>query len=407
MNFWAEPRKGSETDFGEKSRRETGVRYLATLCVSALYAEIPLWRYTVGWASLCRGADGSPAGQSRMNRVGTDARGLGERPKGNRGCAVGEDATSAIRIGISSCLLGEHVRYDGGHKRDRFLTDVLARYVEWVPVCPEVELGMGTPREPVRLEASNAGPRMVTVKTRIDHTEAMRTFARRRANQLADERLSGYVLKKDSPSCGMQRVKLYRKTGVPSTTGRGLFAAALLERLPQLPVEEEGRLCDPKLRENFIERVFAYHRLQDLFASRCRLGDLVGFHTAHKLQLMAHSPRGYRSLGRLVAEARSLPRRELRARYEADFMGAMRKTATPGRHVNVMYHILGYFKKQLDADSRAELLRLIEDYRRELVPLIIPMTLLRHYVRRFDVSYIGQQTYLEPHPKELMLRNHA
>lgn len=316
------------------------------------------------------------------------------------------DAT-AIRVGISTCLLGERVRHDGGHKKDNFLTETFGRYVEWVPVCPEVEVGMGTPREPIQLVRDGKEIRLVAVNTRVDHTASMRRFARKRVKQLAREHLCGYVLKKDSPSCGMERVKVYDRNGSPSKVGRGLFAEVLMEQIPFLPVEEEGRLCDPHLRESFIERVFAYHRLRQLFAARWKIGALVGFHTAHKLQLLAHSQQAYRELGRLVAEAKQLPPGELRSRYEAQFMEALGKSASRRKHVNVMHHIAGYFKKQLDTASRHEMLDLIEQYRNGLVPLVVPLTLLRHFVRRFDVAYLQGQTYLEPHPKELMLRNHV
>ena len=312
----------------------------------------------------------------------------------------------SIRIGISSCLLGCNVRYDGGHKRDDFLVGTFAKWVRWLPVCPEVEVGMGTPRESVRLLRDGAELRMVAPKSGTDWTAAMRDYAHRRVAALAAEDLCGYVLKKDSPSCGMERVKIYG-VGMPTRSGRGLFAAALLERFPDLPVEEEGRLNDPQLRDNFVERVFAYRRLKDLFAPRWRLGDLVAFHTAHKLQLLAHSPQGYRELGRVVAAAKGRDRDELVREYSAGFMAALRVIATPRRNTNVLQHILGYFKKVLDAPSRAELVALIADYQGGLVPLIVPVTLIRHHVRRHAVAYLAGQTYLEPHPKELMLRNHV
>jgi len=313
-----------------------------------------------------------------------------------------------IRIGVSTCLLGEKVRFDGGHKRDRFLTDTFGPWVTWVPVCPEVEMGLGTPREPLRLVRYEDGDRFVTVKTGIDHTEGMRRYAAKRARELASQELSGYILKKDSPSCGMTRVKVYPPGGGPaSRDGVGLFARALLERYPSLPVEEEGRLCDPRLRENFVERVFAYARLRRHFAGRWTVGSLVAFHTAHKLQLLSHSPEHHRRLGRLVAAAKGVPRQELRDRYETLFMETLSKIATARRHVNVLQHMVGYFKKELDSDSRRELLGLIEDYRQGLVPLVVPVTLVRHYVRRFRTAYLEGQTYLEPHPKELMLRNHV
>jgi uncharacterized protein YbgA (DUF1722 family)/uncharacterized protein YbbK (DUF523 family) len=312
-----------------------------------------------------------------------------------------------IRIGISACLLGEKVRYDGGHKRDAYLVETFGRYVEWVPVCPEVEMGLGTPRETLRLVRTGGDTRLVMPKTGADHTEAMRAYASRRIAELAEEDLCGYILKKDSPSCGMERVRVLYAHGVPAKSGRGLFAEALLQYFPHLPIEEEGRLSDPHLRENFVECVFAYHRLRPLFSGRWKVGELVAFHTAHKLLLMAHSPKAYESLGRLVAGAKTVPRAELCKRYKSDFMRALSEAATTKRQVNVLLHILGYFRAHLDDDSRRELLSVIEDYRRGLVPLMVPITLIRHYVRRFDVAYLRGQVYLDPHPKELMLRNHV
>jgi uncharacterized protein YbgA (DUF1722 family) len=225
--------------------------------------------------------------------------------------------------------------------------------------------------------------------------------------RLAAEDLCGYVLKKDSPSCGMTRVKVYGSGPSAARSGVGLFASALLARFPDLPVEEEGRLLDPRLRENFIERVFAYRRLTDLFESRWTIGDLVGFHTAHKLVLMAHSSPAYARLGRLVAGAKGLPRARVRAEYGAEFMAALSIVATTRRHTNVLQHMAGYFKRLLDAGSRDELSATIEDYRKGLVPLVAPLTLLRHHVRQQEVRYLAGQVYLEPHPKELMLRNHV
>lgn len=312
-----------------------------------------------------------------------------------------------IRIGISSCLLGEPVRFDGGHKRDPFLTETFGAFVEWVPVCPEVECGFGTPRESMRLVHVDNGVRLLTVRTAVDLTDRMVEYARRRVAALDAEDLSGYVLKKDSPSCGMDRVKIYSTRGVPERSGRGIFAARLVERFPSLPVEEEGRLSDARLRENFIERVFAYWRLRRLFSDRWNLRALVDFHTAHKLILMAHSPEAYRQLGRLVARARGVGRADLKRRYTEMFMSALTVIATPRRHTNVLQHMAGYFKKCLDASSKAELGTAIDDYRRGLVPLVVPMTLLRHYVRVHSVTYLADQLYLAPHPKELMLRNHV
>jgi uncharacterized protein YbgA (DUF1722 family)/uncharacterized protein YbbK (DUF523 family) len=312
-----------------------------------------------------------------------------------------------ILVGISACLLGDRVRFDGGHKRNAFLTETFGRFVEWVPVCPEVECGLGTPRESMRLVRVEDGVRLITVKSAVDLTAQLERFSRSRVSALAREGLSGYVLKKDSPSCGLERVKVYDRHGTPARGGRGLFAAALVDTCPHLPVEEEGRLADPRLRDNFVERVFAYWRLRSLFVARWSVGDLTRFHTAHKLLLLAHAPQAYRELGRLVAGARGMPRRDLERRYIDGFMRALAQLATTRRHTNVLQHMAGYFKDRLDAASKRELAETIGDYRRGLVPVVVPLTLLRHYVRMFDVAYLAGQTYLQPHPKELMVRNHV
>jgi uncharacterized protein YbgA (DUF1722 family)/uncharacterized protein YbbK (DUF523 family) len=314
-----------------------------------------------------------------------------------------------LRVGVSSCLLGAKVRFDGEHKRDGFLVDQLGPFVEWVPVCPEAEVGMGIPRESVRLvRLAGSGPRMLGNRSGEDWTGRMSRFAARRVRAL--EGLVGYVLKAKSPSCGMERVKLYDGTDKGARVTRdgvGLFAAALRDRFPNLPIEEEGRLHDAGLRENFIERIFAYARLQALWAGRWTVGDLVAFHTAHKMALLAHDERGYRELGRIVAGARQLPRAELRDRYEDRFMSVLSRLATRKRHANVLMHMLGHLRAGLDEPGRAELLSLIDDHRRGLVPLVVPITMMRHHVERLKVDYLRGQSYLHPHPRELMLRNHV
>ena len=323
------------------------------------------------------------------------------------------DRPDSIRIGISACLLGQEVRYDGGHKRDPFLVETLGPHVVWVSVCPEVEVGMGTPREPVHLlrdpagRLDNGGPvlvRLVAPKSGSDWTDRMAAYSKARVAKLARLDLSGYVLKKDSPSCGMARVKVHGPGTTAERTGTGLFTAALREALPTLPVEEEGRLCDPRLRDNFIERVFAYRRLRTLLQARWSAGNLVRFHTAHKLVLLAHDPRAYASLGRLVARASGIARATVAESYEREFMGALARLATPRHHANVLQHIAGYLRDGLDAASRAELQALIDDHRKGLVPLVVPITLVRHHVRRLGIAYLQGQVYLDPHPKELALR---
>ena len=312
-----------------------------------------------------------------------------------------------VRIGVSACLLGEEVRFDGGHKRNTFLTEVLDPHVEFIPVCPEVEMGMGTPRETLRLVRRGDGLRLITTRTTIDHTDAMTEWASHRLDLLEGQDLSGYVLKSDSPSCGMERVKTYSDGEPPRRDGRGLFAAALLERMPLLPVEEEGRLSDPVLRENFIERVFAYRRLQDLFRSRWTVRALIAFHTAHKMTLLAHSTRAYNALGRLVAPATTLPRAKLRDQYSTRFMQTLAIPATRARHTNVLQHMAGHLKKVVDAASREELAGTILDYRHGFVPLAVPLTLIRHHARLHKVDYLQGQTYIRPHSSELMLKHHV
>ena len=312
-----------------------------------------------------------------------------------------------LRIGISRCLLGHEVRYDGSHKRDHFLTEVLGCYVEWVPVCPEVEAGLGTPREAMRLVGDADRPRLITIKTGNDHTEVLDRTTGVRIQSLKQLDLSGYVFKKDSPSCGMERVRLYNPHGMPNRQGIGIFARAFMNQFPLIPVEEEGRLCDPVLRENFIERVFCYHRYQDLMNGGITKQALVRFHTIHKYLLMAHSQPHYQTLGRLVGQADRYRPKELVLRYGEIFMKALGVKATVRKHVNVLQHLVGFFKNRLAAQEKRELLGVIDDYHRELTPLIVPITVIKHYVRIFDVGYIRDQVYLNPHPKELMLRNHV
>jgi uncharacterized protein YbgA (DUF1722 family)/uncharacterized protein YbbK (DUF523 family) len=309
-----------------------------------------------------------------------------------------------IRLGISTCLLGENVRFDGGHKADEFLIQTLGRYVEWVPVCPEVEIGLGTPRESLRLVGNPEAPRLVAPKSGSDHTEAMQTWARARLEEVAALELHGYVLKKDSPSCGLFRVRVYGAKGVPVRTGQGIFARELVGRFPLLPVEEEGRLNDMRLRENFIERVFAYYRWTQMLGTDATPAELVRFHTAHKLTLLAHSPPHQQEMGRLVSRARD----RVIDTYGRLFMVALGVLGTPKKHASVLHHLMGYLKKMLSSADKAELLELIDEYRRGMVPLVVPLTLLKHHISRHPVpEWVHQQVYLNPYPKEMMLRNHV
>jgi uncharacterized protein YbgA (DUF1722 family)/uncharacterized protein YbbK (DUF523 family) len=313
-----------------------------------------------------------------------------------------------VRIGVSSCLLGQKVRYDGQHKHDHLVTDLLAQHVELVPVCPEVEVGMGVPREPIHLVAApgrRGGVSLLGSRSATDHTDAMLTWSAKRVRQLEALDLRGYVFKKDSPSCGVFRVRL-RRDGQVTRDGVGMFARVFHAALPLVPVEEEGRLRDARLRESFFERVFAYERLKALGRELSR-GALVAFHARHQMLLLAHGQTAYRALGRLVADAKSHRPRALYARYAAEFMKALERRATPKSHRNVLEHMLGHLADHLDAADRRELRDVIAEHAAGRLPLVVPVTLLRHHVRRHAVRTLEDQVYLDPHPHELMLRNHV
>ena len=311
-----------------------------------------------------------------------------------------------ITIGVSSCLLGNKVRFDGGHKHDRYITGTLGTFFEFMPVCPEFECGLPVPRESMRLVGDPGDPLLLTSRTGVDHTARMKDWARSRVEGLADNDLCGFIFKSKSPSSGMERVKVYGKNNMPRAVGVGLFARVFKERFPLIPVEEEGRLHDMVLRENFIESVFVYRRWRSV-ASDFNLDKLVHFHTDHKMLLRSHSEKHYRELGRIVAKAGNLNSDELLTIYQETLMGAMRLKPTIKKHVNVLQHMMGYFKKQISSDEKQELLEVIESYRQHHVPLIVPVTLMNHYVRKYDDGYLEKQYYLKPHPTELKLRNHA
>jgi len=312
-----------------------------------------------------------------------------------------------IRLGISTCLLGENVRYDGGHKLDRFLTDTLGQYVEYVPVCPEVECGLPVPRESMHLEGDHESPRLVTLRTKQDMTERMVSWAKSRVVELEKEGLCGFIFKSDSPSSGMERVGVYNEKGMPVKKGVGMFAGIFMEHYPLLPVEDEGRLHDPKLRENFVERIFTLKRWREVLAKKESRGNLVDFHTQHKLLILSHSPKHYQIMGKLVAQAKNIPLKNLYQQYQNILMEALQLKTTPKKNANVLMHMMGYFKEQLSSDEKKELLEVIDHYRQEYIPLIVPMTLINHYVRKYDQPYLKEQVYLNPHPLELQLRNHV
>lgn len=308
-----------------------------------------------------------------------------------------------IPVGISSCLLGEHVRYDGGHKNNDYIRKTLGEYFEFIPFCPEVESGMSIPRPAVQLRYTDQGVRCVGVKDHsLDVTEQMNACTERQRHWV--ENLCGYILKKDSPSCGMTRVKIY-KNDHADRVGTGLFAQFIKDNFPLLPLEEEGRLGDPHLRENFIQRVYVLHRWQQLCATPITPKRLTQFHSQHKLIAMSHDQNRARDLGRLAASADPTNIAQVSEQYGLALMQTLKKIATRGNHVNVLQHIQGYLKKNLDADDKVELSETIERYRLGYVPLIVPITLLKHHFRKQPDPFIEQSLYMSPYPKELTLLN--
>lgn len=312
-----------------------------------------------------------------------------------------------IKVGISACLLGEKVRYDGGHKLDHYLKDTLGQFVEWVPVCPEVECGLPVPREAMRLIGDPDSPRLVTVRSGTDQTVRMQLWAEDRLKQLATVDLCGFIFKSRSPSSGMRGVKVYAASGIPARSGVGVFARAFMEHFQLMPVEDEGRLHDPSLRENFIERIFTFKRWKNFLGNDGSVRGLVDFHSDHKLIILAHSTRHYTEMGRLVANARKYEPDILHDNYLSLLMEGLKLLATARKNTNVLQHMMGYFKKQLTPREKMELSEVIGDYHKGLLPLVVPVVLLRHYVRKYDEPYLKRQHYLHPHPAELGLRNHV
>ena len=317
----------------------------------------------------------------------------------------GSDVHERIPVGVSSCLIGHAVRYDGGHKRDRYLTDALGRYFEYVPFCPETLAGLGVPRPPIRLTGSPDSPRAVRVAdASVDVTDRLLRVARDMASQVGA--LRGYIFKRGSPSCGMKRVKVYGAPGKSPRMGRGVISRAIMSAHPVLPCEEEGRLNDVPLRESFVERVFAYDRWLRAMADGCTPGRLVAFHTRHKFLLLSHSEVHYRAAGRLVADAGRPDRTGLAREYLSTFMEGMRRRATRRRHANALHHLAGFLKRSIDAGDRRSLADMIEEYRNGSIPLVVPLRFLRHHFRRAPDRYVEMQHYLEPYPDDLGLRNH-
>ena len=310
-----------------------------------------------------------------------------------------------IKVGISSCLLGENVRYDGGHKLDRFLKDTWGKYVEYVSICPEIECGLGVPREAMHLEGNIASPRLMTTCARQDMTKRIVDWARKRVTQLEKRALCGFIFKSNSFSCGIALIKIYNENTMPVKKGMGIFAGIFMVHFPLLPVEDERRLNNPVLRENFVERIFALKLWREVLKKKENRGNLLDFHARHKLLILAHSPRHYQMMEKLVAGQENIPLPELIRQYQVLLLESLELKTTPKKNTNVLQHMMGYFKKQLSISEKKELLEVINHYQKGYLPLVVPVTLINHYVRKYGQPYLGEQVYLNPHPLELQLRN--
>ncbi|MBV4477241.1 MULTISPECIES: YbgA family protein [Pseudomonas] len=308
------------------------------------------------------------------------------------------------KIAISACLMGAEVRYNGGHKESRLCTRTLAEYFEFVAVCPEVAIGLGIPREPIRLVGHPDHPEAVgTVDSAVNVTRPLADYGQKMVGELDD--ICGYIFMQQSPSCGLERVKVYHSNGAPHGNGRGIYAQAFCAGHPDLPVEEAGRLNDPVLRENFISRVFAYSDWQRVLRQGLSRRALTEFHSRYKYLLMAHNPVQYKVLGNLLGSMGQDDPVELGPRYFSQLMQALSTCATRRTHTNVLQHISGYLKRAISAEDKQEMQHVIGQYRHGIVPLVVPLTLLKHHFRQHPDPYIAQQVYLQPHPENLSLRN--
>lgn len=309
-----------------------------------------------------------------------------------------------IKLGISSCLLGYNVRYDGGHKLDHYLRDTLGKFIEWVNVCPEVECGLSIPRESMRLIGDSENPRLITHNSKIDYTDKMNSWAKKRINLLKNEDICGFIFKSKSPSSGLFNVKIYNENGMPTKKGSGLFAKAFVNQFPLKPVEEEGRLHDPLIRENFIERIFVYYRWKN---TKKNPNEIINFHSDHKYTLMAHSPKYLKELGFMVANMKKKESSNFYNEYFSKMTAALKTLKTVKKNVNVLMHITGYFKKYLSNNEKEELIEIIMNYHKMIIPIIVPLTLIKHYAKKYNIEYLKRQTFLNAHPLELMLLNHV
>ncbi len=310
----------------------------------------------------------------------------------------------SIVVGISSCLLGEKVRFDSGHKQSSYVNQELSEHFTFKSVCPEVAIGLSVPRPTIRLMSDEERVRLVESKDRSkDYTEKMKTFSRNKASELAGQELCGYIVCAKSPTCGMERVKVYTEKHA-TTDGIGMYTRQLMKTMPWLPIEEDGRLNDPVLKENFVMRVFALNDFYQSMDGSPSAGKIVAFHSRYKLVLMANHPESYKSLGSLVAKQHLLELDDFAMQYRTGFMNALKNRSSRKTTTNVLMHIQGYFKRNLTASEKSELARVIDDYRIGILPILAPLTLLKHYLEKYPNDYLHQQKFLQPHPQELRLR---
>ncbi|MFT5593113.1 MAG: hypothetical protein ACI8SR_001481 [Oceanicoccus sp.] len=316
----------------------------------------------------------------------------------------------SIKVGISACLLGEKVRYNGGHKRSSYLEDVLSQYFDYTPICPEVGIGMSVPRKPIRLITTSGNNEsgieaVLNDDNNVRFTQQLKDYAKQQAGQLTDA--SGYIFMQKSPSCGYTRVKLYHENGNPLEVSQGIYAAELDRLLPLIPKEEAGRLSDAMIRENFITRVMAFNDWQRNVENNLTSKTLLDFHVRYKYLLMAHHIKSYQSLGQLLSNLKAKALTEIADDYIAQFMTALKHTANRKKNTNVLQHLQGYLKNDLSKDEKEEMQTLFDQYRTGLVPIVVPLTLLNHHIKKHttDDNYLRKQKYLNPHPYELGLRN--
>lgn len=315
--------------------------------------------------------------------------------------------SETIKIGISACLIGENVRFDRGHARDLYITETLAKYVEFVPLCPELACGMGVPREQVRQVDCGGEIRLIGQDSAEDWSDRMTSWCKRVLPGLDEEGLDGFILKGRSPSCGLQQSKVFSTTGKPPRSNSGFFARQLMEMFPILPTESNDRLQNPILRENFIRQIFVLKRWRELIERGQQIGHLVDFHTRHKMLIRSHDLRGYRQLGKLLGESSVFNTDEIFDTYGVLLFRSLALKATPKKNSDVLMHAMGYFKRELDSGDKQELLAMILAYKSGKIPLIMPITLIKHYARKLDKPYLTQQYFFSPHPSELKLLNHA